>query len=118
MPGSPRARPVSVLGCLPREVHGVPWYGRLRERWNCERPFRPMIRGDAYGSPDLLHEAPHQAKAVALAERRLHEADAIVADRKNGVRVVSRQPHVNRTCPSREGMKICVRYDLGDDDPK
>jgi hypothetical protein len=83
--------------------------------WNCERPFRPVIRDDAYCSSDLLYEAPHQAKAVTFAQGRLHKADPIIADRESGIRGTRRQNYVNRTGTSRERMKVCVRYDLLDD---
>jgi hypothetical protein len=34
-----------------------------------------------------------------------------------GARVVSLQAYTDRARAPREGMKVCVRYDLGDDDP-
>ncbi len=81
-----------------------------------EGPFRPPIRGDADRSPDLLHEAADEAKAVALACGRLDKADAVIPNREKGARGASRQGDADRAGAFREGMNIGVRDDLGDDD--
>ena len=58
-----------------------------------------------YCSRDLLHEAPHQSKAVPLARGRLHKADAVVAECETGARGVWFQSYVDRNAalgPERE----------------
>jgi hypothetical protein len=74
-----------------------------RQSSDCECPFRPAIRS---------HEAPHEAKAVALAEVGLHKANTIIADRENGTGCLN---HANCANASRQRMNICVRDNLGDD---
>ena len=60
-----------------------------------KRPFRPMTRGDARGSLNLLRQTSHLAKTMALAQGRLHKADAIIADRKDGAGVAVCQTYAD-----------------------
>ena len=76
----------------------------------------PRIRNDADRSANLLHEAPDETEAVALACGRLHQADAVIANHENGAGSASRQCYADRTNASGEGMDVCVRDNLGDDD--
>src|SRR5689334_11329651 len=86
--GSIAARFWLEADMLPTSTHASPWrtppgsdgrrHHRLGGDRKCEGPFRPPIRNDANRAADLFHESPHEAEAVAFADGRLDEADAVI----------------------------------------
>src|SRR6188508_1651624 len=100
----------SAFGCVlmsPRPSWGGGKLTAFGSRWKCQRPFRAAIRYQPYGSPDLLHETPHQAKAVPLARLGLDKADAIIANRQDRAGRSLREMHANCSCALRKRVKIC-----------